>query len=337
MPKYLYAILTNKVYIGKIVHKDNVWESLHDPIIDQELWDRVHNAIDTREHQIRHRWSHTHLLKRKLKTFEGSTMGPSSVPQYMKDGEKFHVLYYTSQKAMKQGYKTYPIKTINAKHLDDLIRALVLDHLNQHELLGVIAGLEPQVRDHLIRAVLHCVHLAPDELMVELDAAQIEACRHDPELKASGDQQTDNAIPRCLHRPEIEEVCRHVVLTLTMQIKKHDGKRMLLSPDGHDLVMPANGQCKPHIVQAIGQAYDWHKRLGRKGMKISKLAEEIGLSEARIHKLLPLTYLAPDILKQALTGQLPPSMTLADLLAAAAKLTGRRSAFLNLPSSNARR
>lgn len=46
---HLYQLLCNSVYIGKITHKGEVFDGQHEPIVDQELWERVqanlkHNA-----------------------------------------------------------------------------------------------------------------------------------------------------------------------------------------------------------------------------------------------------------------------------------------------------
>ncbi len=138
-PKYLYRILTNAIYIGKITHKDNVWPGQHEPIVEQTLWEKVQAAIHTQDRQSRHRWQHSHLLKGKIKTFEGHRMSPSGVQRDTKiEGRKRIVGYYVSQKAIKQGYRSCPIKTLNAHRLDELVRALALDYLHQHEALAVL-------------------------------------------------------------------------------------------------------------------------------------------------------------------------------------------------------
>ena len=38
---HLYKILSNPIYLGRLSHKDQVHEGLHDPIVDHETWDRV--------------------------------------------------------------------------------------------------------------------------------------------------------------------------------------------------------------------------------------------------------------------------------------------------------
>ena len=49
------------------------------------------------------------------------------------------------------------------------------------------------------------------------------------------------------------------------------------------------------------------------GCTIANLAQRVGVSGSRIRKLLPLTHLGPDVLKAALKGYLPPSVTLDDM------------------------
>jgi hypothetical protein len=38
---HLYKILSNPIYLGRLTHRGQVYEGLHDLIINQETWDRV--------------------------------------------------------------------------------------------------------------------------------------------------------------------------------------------------------------------------------------------------------------------------------------------------------
>jgi len=38
--KYLYRLLSNRIYIGEITHKGDSYPGQHDAIIDREIWDR---------------------------------------------------------------------------------------------------------------------------------------------------------------------------------------------------------------------------------------------------------------------------------------------------------
>ena len=42
---YIYRVLNNYIYIGKIVHKDNIYEGEHQAIITESLWNKVHKLI----------------------------------------------------------------------------------------------------------------------------------------------------------------------------------------------------------------------------------------------------------------------------------------------------
>ncbi|QYU68920.1 recombinase family protein [Leptolyngbya sp. 15MV] len=193
---FLYRVLTNPVYIGKIAHtrgrnnksvskQTEVHQGHHQPIIDQATWDSVHARMGTIERESRHKWTHTHLLKGKIRTSEGHAMSPGSVQRPVSkrddcrrvrgDTARRIVRYYVSQKAVKQGFMTCPIKTINAAHIDDLIRGLVLDHLKNHHHAN-LRDQQPETRDRWIREVVHRVVVATDRITVELIHERIAAC-----------------------------------------------------------------------------------------------------------------------------------------------------------------
>ncbi|MEL7472779.1 MAG: hypothetical protein AAGK04_05615 [Planctomycetota bacterium] len=270
-----------------------------------------------------HRWTHAHLLKGKLRTGDGSAISPTSTHRPLtKRGEtkqKRLVRYYISQKAIKHGFKTCSIKTINAEHLDDLVRGVVLDHLDCEPL----AHQPSERRDQWLRTVVEGVVLSPKMLTIRLDVHQITALRQH-EFKAPTENPPSR--PTCCYRPEVEDRGRLIHLTLNIQIKKLDGRRVLLSPDGHDLVIPSVPEPKQHIVNAIGIAYRWHDELIKSGQQIRDFAATNGIGRTRILKLMPLTQLGPDILKAALTGTLPDSVTLDDLRTAAKQLDWERQA-----------
>ncbi|MEM8756751.1 MAG: hypothetical protein AAGF47_03100 [Planctomycetota bacterium] len=107
---------------------------------------------------------------------------------------------------------------------------------------------------------------------------------------------------------------------MEIQIKNLDGRRIVLSPEGEDLVVPSKPSPKQRIVEAIGLAYRWYDELVESGEHIKPVAR------TRILKLLPLTNLGPDTVQHALSGTLPPRVTLEDQLKAAKDLDRSRQA-----------
>ena len=92
---------------------------------------------------------------------------------------------------------------------------------------------------------------------------------------------------------------------------------------------------RQHFVDAIGLAYRWHDELIKSGLQIRVFAKEHGIARSRILQLLPLTQLSPDVLRNALAGTLPSSITLDDLLTASKQLDwDRQAAELGINTEN---
>jgi len=272
--------------------------------------------MDKQQRATRHTWTHPFLLKGKLRTHDNFAMSPGSVQRPTKTGNRKRLVrYYVSQKAIKHGYKSCEIKTINAKHLDELVRAIVLNHLEQQG-IDRVANQTNETRDHWIRRVIRTVTVGTGSLSIQLSRDAITECReHAWETVSSCE-----AGFRCQYTPEIDERGKDVVLRFGIQIKKIDGKRLLLSPDGQDLILPERPAPEPHMVDAIGRAYRVHEKLLKSGQPPSALARELNINSTLLYKALSLTHLSPQILRRALNGTLPPRTTMRDLYRAAGQL-----------------
>jgi hypothetical protein len=275
-----------------------------------------------------------HLLKGKLRTFEGWAMSPSSSGKSgaKRDGTQpaSRTLYYCSQKAAKRGYKTCPIKTINATHLDDLVRAAVVDHILLKHRVN-LRVLPPPERDRWIRELIHRVVLAPKQIAIELEDSGIAACRTSLRLHPGADDGcTEGRRPpapahhRCLFTPTVTERDGHTVLSIDIALKRHDNRRVLVAPDGSDLTLAlaTDGAPipQPHLVRAIGQAFAWQAALLRNRTTMESIAKVAGITPARVAFLLQLTRLSPTVIRAVLTGNAPSNVSLLALSRAATHL-----------------
>ena len=204
---------------------------------------------------------------------------------------------------------------------------LSLSDFLQHRFIEIqISDLSRQsteVRDRWIRNAIHEITLAPDSITAQLDTKKIE------QLQRHSFRSPPNVIPSrpvCLRTPEVDDRGEHIELKLQLQIKKLDGRPLLLSPDSHDLIIPSTPEPRQHFVDAIGLAYRWHGELIKSGSQITEFAKEQGIARTRIIKLLPLTQLGPEVLRHALAGTLPSTITLDDLLTASMQLDWDRQA-----------
>ncbi len=97
---HLYKILTNPIYVGRLAHKDRVYEGQHAAIVDQELWDQAQTLLAAQTHrQSRASRPSDALLVGKFYDDRGNRMTPSEA---VKGAKRYR--YYISQ-AILQGRK----------------------------------------------------------------------------------------------------------------------------------------------------------------------------------------------------------------------------------------
>lgn len=121
----LYSILKNPVYIGKIRHKEKVYDGVHDAIISEKLWRSTQailkeNSVE-RSNTIRHR----HMLSGILFDMNGDRYSPSYAG---KDNRRYR--YYVSQNLLK--YRDHPkglIARLPAEQLEKFVETTVRERI----------------------------------------------------------------------------------------------------------------------------------------------------------------------------------------------------------------
>jgi hypothetical protein len=91
------------------------------------------------------------------------------------------------------------------------------------------------------------------------------------------------------------------------------GRKLILTPEG--AAMPAP---KPRrddtLMKALIRAHRWRRRIeSGQAKSITDLAEQEGVTDAYVCRLLPLTCLAPDIVEAILDGRQPMGLRLAEV------------------------
>jgi site-specific DNA recombinase len=75
---HIYHILSNPIYVGRLRHKGNIHEGLHDAIVDQNVWDRVQRQLAEQTQKMKAPTQDVHsFLAGKLFDDRGNRMGPS--------------------------------------------------------------------------------------------------------------------------------------------------------------------------------------------------------------------------------------------------------------------
>jgi hypothetical protein len=87
------------------------------------------------------------------------------------------------------------------------------------------------------------------------------------------------------------------------------------------------------LVKALVRAHRWRRRIeSGHARSITDLAEQEGVTDAYVWRLLPLTCLAPDIVEAILDGRQPKGLRLAEMLGNGAQGVGGTERRLGLLS-----
>jgi len=129
---HIYKLLNNKLYLGQIEHKGNVYPGEHEAIVTQDAWDAAHAILSqncrTRANQTRA--TSPALLRGLIRCGHcDAAMGIS----YTKKNATKQYRYYLCNRAAKAGYSTCPVKSISAGEIEASVIALVRKSLTTPE------------------------------------------------------------------------------------------------------------------------------------------------------------------------------------------------------------
>jgi hypothetical protein len=103
-------------------------------------------------------------------------------------------------------------------------------------------------------------------------------------------------------------------LTIPIRLQRRGGRKLIMMPEG--VAAPAR---KPRrddtLIKALVRAHRWRRKIeSGQAKSITDLAEQQGVTDAYVCRLLPLTCLAPDIVEAILDGRQPKGLRLAEVL-----------------------
>ncbi|HMS05582.1 MAG TPA: recombinase family protein [Burkholderiaceae bacterium] len=116
--KYIHKVLRNRIYLGELSNRGTWYPGVHEPIIERELWDKVHAVLARDSHE---RGVDTKIRSRNDALLRGLLYAPSGERMYptysRKNGRKYQ--YYVSKSESRFGapgknYERLPAAEIEA-------------------------------------------------------------------------------------------------------------------------------------------------------------------------------------------------------------------------------
>ena len=287
---HLYKILSNPIYLGRLTHKGQAHDGLHDPIVDQETWDRVQLLLAEHAQRTAGNCQRSGaLLAGKLFDDCGNRMSPSHAA---KGGRRWR--YYVSQAAL-QGRKHEAGSAARAPALE--IEARVAEaaraassasnrqgwhELHQPKASGRGAStaspaVDPSDYDATLRAVIERVVISRTTIEIEL-----------AEGMASDDQNRILIIPWTPPSPRRRR-----------EIIQGEGERPCA-------MGPMRTEARALVIDALRDAHRWlNELITSPNQTIESLAVREGKTERWIRRTISLAFLSPGLVKAAIDGRLP--------------------------------
>ena len=287
---HLYKILSNPIYLGRLTHKGQAHDGLHDPIVDQETWDQVQLLLAEHSQRTAGNCRNSDaLLAGQLFDDRGNRMSSSHAA---KGGRRWR--YYVSQ-AVLQGRKHEAGSVARAPALEIERRvteaaraassaskgqdwqALHQPKASGHGASTDSPAMRPSDYDATLRAAIERVVISRTTIEIELT-----------EGMARDDQNRILIIPWTPPSPHRRR-----------EIIQGEGERPCA-------LGPMRTEARALVIDALRDAHHWLDELTTGShLTIELLAAREGKTERWIRRTLSLAFLSPALVKAAINGRLP--------------------------------
>ncbi|MCA0201846.1 MAG: recombinase family protein [Proteobacteria bacterium] len=304
---HLYYILKNRTYLGEIVHKGQIYEGRHSAIIARSTWDEVQALLNKNgnDRASGQKANHTSLLAGLLFDDRGNKLTPS----HTQKGAVRYRYYVSWAVVQNQLDRLGSIKRVPAEEIESLVvdqvrdlcssdenlrrelSRLELDLDAQQALIGDIRRYTAKFEGEtawtdLTRVIVQKVIVGPTQVKVTVDLQKaIAALESDTPTGLPGVSAT---------RPLIVDLIVAVRVTRSGRQKS----MITLDSDGAHRLINAN------LVLAVARATKWDREI-RAGGALSELARRDGVSTTYATRIMPLAFLAPDIVQAIYEGRQP--------------------------------
>ncbi len=292
----LYHILNNPIYIGKIKHKDKIYDGMHDPIISEDKWNNVQEILSG------NRLEHRHQLKAKEpKLLTGLIFNENDAPytpQHSLKGNKRYN-YYVCKTSKELGNlpacdvdKIVIEQTMNALTGDQHLRELSTsdeDYIKLRALSqkagDIYKNLDQGSLRKLVRALVKKVVIYDSKVDISLSKDAMRDFLHNGDVSLSKKHQEN-------------------LLQISCEVKLIRIKRK------QQLVIHQTGSLdetaiNPTILKALSRGYVWNQWLLDGTVKsIKEICRIENLNERYVVQILPLAWLPASKIENILSGNL---------------------------------
>jgi len=314
---YIYKLLGNPLYAGKIAHKGKVYEGQHPAIINAKTWKDVQTKLTSNTHARRSgvRATEPSLLAGLLHDEHGNRLSPSHA---VKNGTRYR--YYVSQAILQHREdKAGSVIRLPAREIEEMLGARLCAFLKDSgQLIDEIgASLKPRDQERLMTAarkqaeqwsrmraserrafalrVVASVTVSESEIQIALHRSQLQKSLLGQETAATSNTGDE------------------LILSTPARLKFCSGEMRLVIPPAY--TNKTQPMLNAALIKALARAHTWKARLlSGEAPSIRAIAKDEGVNERYVGHHLRLAFLAPDIVEAILDGHQPADLDMKRLL-----------------------
>lgn len=287
---HIYYILTSPIYAGRIPHKGKAYEGQHTAIIEPKRWQRVQEQLRNRSpapgQQAVGQTSRSPLLG-KLFDENGERLSPSHTK---KCGRRYR--YYISRgyvMGRKESLKGRGWR-LPAEQLEQAVAEAIRTYISSAAIDGIVADAQVET----LKKLRDMNAATQDQLLALLSRVTLKVGMMSLVLDAERLARTLNSDPDVLNTDQLS-----FGVPFTQRRRGVETRLFLSAPTVQvDRVLVAN----------IARSHDWLDRV-RRGEPLDMIARAAGTTKKRVQQTLEYAFLAPDIVRDVLTGHQPPGLT----------------------------
>jgi len=301
----LYALLSNPIYIGEIAHKGVRYPGQHDAIVDRPVWDAVQEQLreNGAERSDRAGKVAPSPLTGKLFDESGGRLTPSHA---RKDGKRYR--YYVSQQLVTGASRSDVRRwRLPASQIETIVAAEAARLLADHGAIAAALEKAGLPASRLPPAFAAASDLAR-QLQSETDRASALATIIDRiELRAGSMGIAVSLAPLLKDGAgSIDADMLILARDIPMHMKRRGVEARIIVESGAGVPVKAD----PILLKEVARARRCFDALVSGAVRsVDALAAIEGVSDRYISSLLPLAFLAPDIVEAIVGGTQPVDLT----------------------------
>lgn len=304
----LYNILRNPVYTGKTRHKDELYDGLHEAIIDDSTWHRVQELLANHGGKKigTSRQSARRLLDGLLFDSTGRPMRSTYAIKSKLNGGTYQsrrYWYYTSKPSCAEDRDS--IERLPAEEIERLVLDGLRDRLADQGWLMEQIGSAADPDASVLKEILQAADAWRAQVEEMVDGAETQY------LNGLIDRIDVTKGKMCVRinlsaffPAEVAQQPIHATFEVLFQ-KRQNGraKPIVIAP-------PDAPQPDQDLINLVADARRWSAEiLDGTSSTIRQIEERQGLRSGSVSRILPLAWLAPDISTAIIEGRQPQDLT----------------------------